>query len=720
MNSKHSTPRYIWHFLLSALLSTVVFGEFSQADDDILSPPDRAGLKDLERNVINIINEVMPSTVAVRMGRRNGPSATGVIISEDLILTAGHVTENPDRSVFIELHNGRRLSGTSLGLVYGRDIDIGLIRISEPDDQLPVIEFADPDDADKGDWVLMLGHASITRDSAEDKNYPAARLGRILRTTKTLLEVDAPFDSGDSGGPIVDMDGRLLGIVSRCGHQPWQNIATYIEAITTHLSKMEDTDHDVRTESTRPSRRPPRSSKNTKRDPELRDQIAHLTWEVTPLVMQIKEDNRLVCHGIAVADDMVLSKASKVARETRKPRIFTGDNRDLGYAKVVAIDPDLDLALLKVDKHLTPQLQWAETPDEAGRIMIFPRSNGQSPSMGIVQRDEDQIELDSYDRPFIGIGFEPARNQPGLRVTRVVESSSAQHAELRPQDIIVKINDTDITNRSILREAISDCDVGDVLDIVVLRKDEKIRVPLRIGIRPSGTIPSNTSTGTNRLTSGYGEVILNDVTMHPYEVGMPAVDLNGKAVGMVIARRGRTATIVLPGERVLLAVDQLIQQAKDPDPELTERLCSYRIEATISPQEEIELLAGDAFPLGENIRLERRNNGHPTYGSWITSDEALEWTIQIDKPGSFEILMEYACSRRNSGTPIRCSISDQSVDSYVESTGSMNTFETNALGVIQVATGGKHTVRLESLGSPEDELMRFWRLRLLKTNLDSD
>ena len=711
---------HVWRRLLSSLLLCVVLTPVCIADDDILTPPDRAGLKDLEREAIKTIDSVMPATVAIRMERRNGPSATGVIISEDLILTAGHVTENPDRPVFIELYDGRRLTGTSLGLIYGRDIDLGLVKISEPDSDLPIIEFADSDDIQKGDWVLMLGHASLTKDSSENKNHPAARIGRVLRTTKTLLEVDAPFDSGDSGGPIVDMDGRLIGIVSRCGHQSWQNIATNIDAVITHLSDMKDATHDVRTESTRPSKRTPRSSKKTKRDPELRNQITHLTWEVSPLVMQVMQDNRLVCHGIAVADDMVLSKASTIARETRTPRIITGENQDLGFARVVAIDSELDLALLKVDEHFSPQFQWGETPSDAGRIMVFPRSNGQAPSIGIVQRDDDQIPLDSSDRPFIGIGFEPARNQPGLRVTRVVESSSAHHAQLRPQDIISKIDGIDITDRSILRKIINDSDVGDTLDISVLRNKEPIDIQLRIGIRPSGTIPSNTSTGTNRLTSGYGKVILNDVALKSYEVGMPAIDLNGKAVGMVIARRGRTATIVIPGDRVLRAVNTLLQQAQDPDPDLDERLCSYRIESTLSPQQDIELLAGDAFPVGENIRIERRNNGHATYGSWVTSDEALEWTIQLDTPGTFKVLMEYSCSRRNSGTPIRCSIGNESIDSFVKSTGSMITFETNPLGTIKVPTSGKHIVRLESLGSPGDELMRFWRLKLIRTNLDSD
>ena len=434
--------------------------------------------------------------------------------------------------------------------------------------------------------------------------------------------------------------------------------------------------------------------------------------------MKIMESNRLVCHGIAVADDMIISKASIIARETRNPRIVTSENVDLGIAQVVAIDSTLDLVRLKVEKHLTPQLQWGESPEQAGKILVFPRSDGGAPSIGIVQRDEDEIQLDSVDRPFMGIGFEPARNEPGLRVTRVVESSSARHAELRPQDIILEINDTKIKNRTDLRDIISSSNVGDVLNVLVVRDKEKIELPLRIGIRPSGTIPSNTSTGTNRLTSGYGEVILNDVALHPHEVGIPATNLSGRPVGMVIARRGRTATIVIPAERLLPAVEKLLIQSRQPDSDIEQRLCSYRIEATLSLREEIELLAGDAFPSGENLRLERRNNGHATYGQWTTSKEALEWTIRLDQPGSFEI--EYACSRRNSGTPIRCSIGDETVDDYVESTGSMNEFNTHTIGVIKVPSSGRHTVRLESLGSPENEMMRFWRIKLLRLNSNSD
>ena len=253
-----SSPRHYDRMVrkLPHIFICILFMTAFAAQEEFSGPPDTAQLRPIEARVISTIDQVMPATVAVRMGgRRSGSSATGVLIGEDLVLTAGHVGEEPGRRASIELADGRQFDGRTLGQVFESDVDVGLIRIETEGEELPKLEFGSIDEITPGDWVIMLGHASLTPDNNDEMAEPAARVGKVLRVVGPRLDVDAPFDSGDSGGPVVNLDGQLVGIVSRCGHHPWQNVATNIRAIKKIIPDLEESDAEVELQSGPSSRR---------------------------------------------------------------------------------------------------------------------------------------------------------------------------------------------------------------------------------------------------------------------------------------------------------------------------------------------------------------------------------------------------------------------------------------------------------------------------------
>ena len=670
--------------------------------------------------MISTIDQVMPATVAVRMGgRRSGSSATGVLIGEDLVLTAGHVGEKPGRRASIELTDGRQFDGRTLGQVFESDVDIGLIRIETEGEELPKLEFGSVDEITPGDWVIMLGHASLTPDNNDEMAEPAARVGKVLRVVGPRLDVDAPFDSGDSGGPVVNLDGQLVGIVSRCGHHPWQNVATNIRAIKKIIPDLEESDAEVELPSGPSSRRPPRSSEHSKRDPLLLDDLAHLTWSVSPAIVEVFQDDRLVCFGTVIADGLVLSKASILARETDNPTVKSaGNDGSVLDAEIIALDPELDLALLEVEGLQAPQLDWVIMPPEAGRFLIVPTADGTARSLGTIARDEDHLEMSPEDKPFLGIRFDVTPDIPGIEVIEVVASSAAKRAGIEPDDVIRTFDKEPIDDRNSLRRSLQNYALGDEVVLGIIRGEKELDIPIRLGLRVGedlGPIRSNTSTGTSRHSSGYGEVILSDAVIEPHEVGVPVVDLRGRAVGLIVARRGRTVTVVLPSERVLGAIKALKQRAQENSDDLMGRLGVYRAECTES-QRGLFLDAADAIPRGDAIRRERFDDGRVTYGSWSDANDALEWNVWIDRPGKFEVILELACSSRSAGTPIRLSVGEVSLDSHVESTGGWGDFEEQNLGELEIYEPGEYTVRLEPLASPRRELMNFARLKLARSD----
>jgi serine protease Do len=135
------------------------------------------------------------------------------------VLTAAHVIMDsvagvPYPKVRVVLPDGTIVAGRSLGV--NPKIDSGMVQITTkgPDNgKWPFAPVAKSDDLPKGQWVLSLGHPSGPKKGRS----PVARLGRIQTNDKHALRTDCTLVGGDSGGPLFDLQGRVIGIHSRIG-----------------------------------------------------------------------------------------------------------------------------------------------------------------------------------------------------------------------------------------------------------------------------------------------------------------------------------------------------------------------------------------------------------------------------------------------------------------------------------------------------------------------
>jgi serine protease Do len=182
-------------------------------------PPAPEALDALQRRVIEISRRVTPSVVHVEAivkvnDRRNEVTGSGVIVSADgRILTNHHVVEKAEKvSVTVPGVKGQipaRIVGTD------KQTDIALLRI-DPATPLAVASLGTSDDVEVGQWVLAVGNpygldgtVSLGIVSAKGRN-----LG-IPDLINDFIQTDAMIDRGSSGGPLVDLDGRVVGINSR-------------------------------------------------------------------------------------------------------------------------------------------------------------------------------------------------------------------------------------------------------------------------------------------------------------------------------------------------------------------------------------------------------------------------------------------------------------------------------------------------------------------------
>jgi len=175
----------------------------------------------MEEHVKAMVARVSPAVVAVEMGDGSG---SGVVITADgLIVTAGHVCGGPNREVSFTFPDGKIAHGKTLGV--DLESDTGLMKITEPG-TWPHVATGDLEQAKMGDWVLALGHPG----GFDLKRSLVVRLGRIIRLAPDALQTDCTISPGDSGGPLFDMHGRVIGIHSYISSSPADNFHVPITA----------------------------------------------------------------------------------------------------------------------------------------------------------------------------------------------------------------------------------------------------------------------------------------------------------------------------------------------------------------------------------------------------------------------------------------------------------------------------------------------------------
>ena len=137
---------------------------------------------------------------------------SGVIVSSDgYILTANHVVSGADE-IMIGLGNDmRRFKAKKIGTDPGTDV--ALLKIDE--NNLPSVNFADSDKARAGDVVLAIGNPFGLRQTVTMGIISAVgRGGMGIVDYENFIQTDAAINMGNSGGALVDTEGRLLGINS--------------------------------------------------------------------------------------------------------------------------------------------------------------------------------------------------------------------------------------------------------------------------------------------------------------------------------------------------------------------------------------------------------------------------------------------------------------------------------------------------------------------------
>ncbi|HEV3136891.1 MAG TPA: trypsin-like peptidase domain-containing protein, partial [Pirellulales bacterium] len=161
-------------------------------------------------SVEQLTQKARKSVVVITSARRDGQHealGTGFVIAPDgLVATNFHVI-GEGRAIRVQLADGRQFDATAIH-ASDRQLDLAIIRIDAKD--LPALELGDSDALKQGQSVVALGNPQGLRNSV----VAGVVSGMREMEGRPMIQLAMPIEPGNSGGPLVDLHGRVQGIIT--------------------------------------------------------------------------------------------------------------------------------------------------------------------------------------------------------------------------------------------------------------------------------------------------------------------------------------------------------------------------------------------------------------------------------------------------------------------------------------------------------------------------
>ncbi|HEY7218151.1 MAG TPA: trypsin-like peptidase domain-containing protein [Candidatus Binatia bacterium] len=178
----------------------------------------------------------VPPPAAPAPQRQQG---SGFIIGADgIILTNAHVVERAKR-IIVKLGDKREFEAKVLGKDAPTDIAVLKIAVQE---NLPTIGLGDSDHLEVGEWVMAVGNP-FGLDNSVSSGIVSGKGRHIGEAYDHLIQTDAPLNPGSSGGPLINLNGQVVGvnkaIVSETGGSIGISFATPINSVKEILPELQ-------------------------------------------------------------------------------------------------------------------------------------------------------------------------------------------------------------------------------------------------------------------------------------------------------------------------------------------------------------------------------------------------------------------------------------------------------------------------------------------------
>jgi len=371
-----------------------------------------------------------------------------IIDPSGYIVTNNHVIEDSDQ-VTVTLNDGETLPAK----IVGRDVktDLALLKVV-PKKPLPAAKFGDSDTARIGDWVIAIGDpfglgSTVTAGivSARNRDISAGPYDDFIQT-------DAPINRGNSGGPLFDMDGNVVGINSAIFSPSGGSVGIGF-SIPSNLAR--DVVQQLRQFGV--ARRGWIGVRIQGVTPEIAEGMGLPTTQGA-LIADVTANGPAARAGLANGDLVTGFDGKPITDSRTLPRLVA--NTPIG--KTVAID------VLRKNRKATYRIQVAKldegTPDKPGAKLPppTPKAKTRTSQVGLTLG-----ALDGAARA----KFKLAAGVQGVLVTDVDPASAAADKNIRPGDVIAEVQNQAVKSPAdVEARLVADAKAGRKVELLLINR----------------------------------------------------------------------------------------------------------------------------------------------------------------------------------------------------------------------------------------------------------
>lgn len=542
--------------LLLSAASALCMADQSELKQPLpVSEPDQKVLNDAFRTAVNI-------TVKIRCGSNE---SSGVMITEDgLILTVAHGIQIPQSNTehsegTTEQHPTIRVTLPDRTVLQAQlvvsdsNADIALLQ-SERTEGTRISEAAEISSGTgpRIDDVVLAGGFP----GRETTGSTVVRIGSVTDADEEQFRSGCMLTSGDSGGPVVDISGAVVGLNRRIGINPDQNFHIPLRRIQTFLKNTPECSNRINWQKSQPTQlislQPTQKSRSAMRERSVR-------------IFRAGENpaNSDPTAAGTRFSEAVVTKLSQIlnARNTDQEFLCELPNGDIRTGSIIHRNLPLDLAVLQlsprsaavntrsIDQNVSDTLNSDEISETCSAgLIVYAQCDL---AAGIVSRC-------GYSEPGVSseLGATAVTNERNETYIReIAVGSAAADAGLTEGDRLISMQNTVIRNADQAAALTAEMQPGDWVSLIMERNQQlsnhacQLKFPPETRLMRSENLDGHNG-GVSRRRTGFHGVIQHDTPISPEDCGGPLVAADGRLVGINIARRSRESTLAIPVESI--------------------------------------------------------------------------------------------------------------------------------------------------------------------------
>lgn len=527
--------------------------------------------KQFEDIIAQAIKKSYPASVRmwsfdVKQNQRTGNQFSGVVVSADgYILTAAH-TITPGLNYKVFFPNGKECIAVALGRI---DVtktpgmpDVGMMKITDRG-TWPFAEMGYSNSLIAGEPCL-----SISYPESLNQQLPTLRVGQVaeVKNEYGFIRSTCKMEPGDSGGPLFDYHGRVIGLHSAIDVAEDQNfeipVDLYRKYWTALKKEMTYTSFPVLQDSI--SQDPLAlklitESKQKNLHPKVEDKAKNLSCVMIESSINA-EQSQILATLFNYVDEQGNKRQFLITKQS-----MLGQNPSLALFKniplvILARDKENDLALLEVKQRIKgginlDKISSDTTSVSIGKLISTAKADG-TLTNSVLGSDIFMLPKIS-SRPYLGAMV--MYNSKPAQFSLINPDSPAGKAGIVVGDELISINEKTIEKASGFAPAIMKFWPGDEITLSYKNANGTTTKNLILdGVKPakSNHPVERFEGGKSIRRDGFEKVFSHDAAVKPNECGSPIFDIDGNFLGINIARFSRASTLAVPSAIVLKFINQ--------------------------------------------------------------------------------------------------------------------------------------------------------------------